>query len=132
MILVLARKTNVYNRKRSGSEQFAENEIFIKAESVGLIIIGEEMMGKSILPSVFIQRSVLGRSYSVFPLITGCKISTLDNTSAREAEDTRLKVGKSFDKIGTQPVDIIAGEKRYMLKIDSILRFLEENAQLSL
>ena len=57
-----------------------------------------------VLPSVFIERTILYRTYAVLPVVACRKVCTLYDTSAWEAEETWLKVIQSLREILAEAV----------------------------
>ena len=56
-------------------------------------------MCESIVPAVFVQRSVFYRTYRVLPLISAFEICSFNDTSAWESEHTRFHVVESLCEI---------------------------------
>ena len=54
IILILAGKSAIQNRQRCRTHFFRQQEIFVESQSIALIIIREESVSKSILPTIFI------------------------------------------------------------------------------
>ena len=67
-------------------------------------IVGIESIGERVLPTVFVQWTVLYRSDGVLPLIACGEINTLYNTTTGEAQQPGLLVGKSLGKVTAHAV----------------------------
>ena len=87
-ILILTGQSAIQNRKRCRPHFLGQQEVFIKSQSVALVIIREETVGKRILPAILIQRTILYRTYRLLPVITGCQIRPFHNTTLRETGQT--------------------------------------------
>ena len=89
-------------------------------------------MLEGLLPSVFIERTVLYRANAVLPVVTGRKVCTLYDTAARETEEAGMKVIQSLCKIFAETVSVavpcIHREKRNMFNVYCNRR-LEEDAE---
>ncbi len=120
-ILILAGEPNAYHRERSSSHLFRQQEIFIKSESVALIIVRIKASRKRIVPAVLVEWSVFDRAYSIFPLVACSEIGALHYTSARKTKHTGLCLGKKCRKVGPQSVLMtapgIGRKERYMFDI---------------
>ena len=92
IILILAYQSAVQNRQRFGAYILRQLEILKEAQSVSLEIIGEETMLERIMPAVFIQRTILYRTYCFFPFVTGSLIRTFYNTAAGKTENTGFDI----------------------------------------
>ena len=67
-------------------------------------IVGIESIGERVLPTVFVQWTVLYRSDGVLPLIACGEVDTFHDAAAREAQQPGLLVGKSLGKITAHAV----------------------------
>ena len=134
-VLELARHSHIEHWKRLCTNIFRQLEKLEEAQAIALEIVGIEAMGEGIFPTVFIERTVLYRSDSVFPLIAGGKIHTLYNATTGEAQHTGMLVGKSLCQISAHTVfsvlESIDGKQTDMLQINGIAA-VEIDAQGSL
>ena len=67
-------------------------------------------MRERVVPAVLVEWTVLYLSYRVLPLITGADIRTFHDTSARESEDTRMKILQVVYEVTTQSVPVVFRE----------------------
>ena len=92
-------------------------------------------MLECVLPSVFIERTVLYRTYAVLPVVACRKVCTLYDTSAWEAEKTWLEIIESLREILAEAVLMthpsVYREEGNMLYVDCYRR-IEEYAESSL
>jgi len=102
VVFELARHAAVENRQRLSTDLFAEEKIFVKAQSQRLVIVGEAAVGKGVIPAVDVQGAVLDRADRVFPLVAGVDGGALHNASSRKSEKPRLDVGKGLHQIFPQ------------------------------
>ncbi len=133
IVLILTGQTYAQHGKRLGPNLLAQYEILIEAETVALVIVRIETVGEGIVPAVLVNRSVLHRADSVFPLVTSLQVSTLHDTASGETEHSGMDVGEFLRKVFSKPVLMavvgIGGEERYMLQVDGILRLEEHYAE---
>ena len=131
-ILILTGQSAIQNRKRCRPHFLGQQEVFIKSQSVALVIIREETVGKRILPAILIQRTILYRTYRLLPVITGCQIRPFHNTTAGETEDSRMNIcqrlGQIFTKSVFMPFPGIYRKKRNVFQIYGSFRG-KENAE---
>ena len=92
-------------------------------------------MLECVLPSVFIERTILYRTYAVLPVVACRKVCTLDDTSAWEAEEAWLEIIESLRKILAETVlmahPCVYREEGNMLNVHSD-RVVEEYSESSL
>ena len=133
IVLILTGQTYAQHGKRLGPNLLAQYEILIEAETVALVIVRIETVGEGIVPAVLVNRPVLNRADSVFPLVTSLQVSTLHDTASGETEHSGMDVGEFLRKVFSQAVLMavvgIGGEERYMLQVDDILRLEEHYAE---
>ena len=75
-----------------GTNFFGELEELEETETVTLVIIWEVTGSEGVVPTVLVQRTVLNRTYRVFPLVAGGKVGAFHDAAARETEDARLEL----------------------------------------
>ena len=68
-VLKLTSQTATQYRQRFRTDFFGKLEELIKSQTITLVIIGKEPMRESILPTIFIQRTVLYHTYRLFPVV---------------------------------------------------------------
>ena len=103
-VLVLACHAHIEHRQRLGTDVFGKLEVLEEAQSVALEVVGEVAMVEGKLPTVAVQRTVLHRTYRVFPLVTVLKCFAFDNTSARESQHSGVNIGKSLAEVAAHTV----------------------------
>jgi hypothetical protein len=86
-------------------------------------------MRERVVPTVLVQRTVLGVTHGVLPLIACGKVSTFHDTSAGEAEDARVKILEVLHKVSAQSVPVVFGEERYVVEVDRLTTFKEDAEQ---
>ena len=78
-------------------------------------------MGKSVLPTVLVQRPVFYRTHRFLPVITGIQISTFHNATTGKTEDSRMDICQSLCQVLAKSVFMsfprIDREKRDMLQV---------------
>ena len=78
-------------------------------------------MCEGVVPTVFVQRTVLHWAYSVLPLVASGEVGTLDNATAWEAEDAWLQLLQRLCQVLTHTVLVslvgIYGEEADVLHI---------------
>ena len=121
IVLILTGKPAVQDRKRCRSHFFRKKEILIESQSVALIIIRIETMGKSILPAIFVQWTVFYRAHGFLPVITGFEIRTFNDATTGKTENSRMNIRQSLRKVFAKtvlmPLPCIDREKRNMLQV---------------
>ena len=132
VVLVLAYETDVDHGQRSCAKKFAQQEIFIEAETEALIIVGEETMVEGEFPAILLCRSVFGSADSVFPLIAAVEVRSLHDAATGESEHTGTKGGKTLHEVATQTMDVVGREEGDMLQIDRIFRTAQIDPELPL
>ena len=88
-------------------------------------------MSEGVVPTILVERTVFRCANRVFPLITSLEVGTLDDTTAREAEYTRVKVFEIFYQVGTQAIPVVGREHRNMIEVYALVAF-EEDAHIAL
>ena len=88
-------------------------------------------MSEGVVPTILVERTVFWCANRVFPLITSLEVGTLDDTTAREAEYTRVKVFEVFYQVGTQAIPVVGREHRNMIEVYALVAF-EEDAHIAL
>ncbi len=125
IILELTTHTTVKNRKWFCTNLFWKLEELKEAKSVTLEIIWIITTCECIVPTVFVERTILNWTYSILPLVTSLKVCTFYDTTTRETEDTWVQLLESFCKVLTHTVLMslvsINREERYMFNISSNL-----------
>ena len=102
VILELTGQSYANHRQRSSTDFLRKQEELIEAQSVALEIVRIHAMRECVVPAVLVQRTILHGAYGIFPLIAGCQVSTLHNTTAREAEYTGFQVSQILHEVSTQ------------------------------
>ena len=78
-------------------------------------------MREGIAPSGLVDRTVLYRTYRVLPLISGLKVGSLHDASAREAEHSRFQSLDCFRYVLAKsvsiPVESLDGEEGNVLHV---------------
>ena len=83
-------------------------------------------MSEGVVPTILVERTVFRCANRVFPLITSLEVGTLDDTTAREAEYTRVKVFEVFYQVGTQAIPVVGREHRNMIEVYALVAFKED------
>jgi hypothetical protein len=103
-VLELAGKTYANDGQRLGTDILRELEELKETQSVRLIVVGEIAVVEGVLPAVLVQRTVLHGPYRILPLIARREVGTLNDASAREAEDARMQVFQGLCQVAAHAV----------------------------
>ena len=121
-VLVLAGNAHVEHGQGSGTQLFAQEEVFIEAQSIALEIVGIVAVGEGRLPAVLVQRTVLYRSHGVLPLVACGEVAAFDDAPSGETEDTGMQVEECLCEVLAHAVLMphpgICREERDMLQVD--------------
>ncbi len=94
-------------------------------------------MRESVMPAIFVQRTVFYLTYRIFPVISGFQICAFDYTTTGKTKNTGIKIGQGLSQVFAQSVFPVHpglfGEEGNMLQVKgSLATGIKENAQQSL
>ena len=135
-VLELASETYVENWERFCADFLRKEEVLVESESVALEVVWEETVVECVVPTVFVERTVFNRTYSVLPLVASLEVCTFNDTSAWEAEHAWLQVVKSLSEVLTHTVLVafpcVNWEEAHVLKVNYCTAAVEHDAECTL
>ena len=102
--LILAAHAAVKYRERLALQILTEEEVFIKAQAVALVIVGSHNSHKAVLPAVPVALAGFDRADGILPAVAVFKAVALYYSASGEAEEAGLNVSKSLSHIGAETV----------------------------
>ena len=98
-VLELTGESTTDNGQRLAAKVFAELEELKETKAIALEIIRIEAIVESIVPAVFVERTVFNRTYRILPLITIRKQRAFYDTATREAEYAWMHIIQGLSQI---------------------------------
>ena len=103
-ILELAGHAHIQYGQGFGTNLFTQEEEFVEAETIALEIVGIVAIGEGALPAILVNRTILDRTYGVFPVVAVFQRYAFNDATTGETEYSRLHVGKSLSQVFTHTV----------------------------